>query len=62
MKMIQFVSYDTAPKMFHEYKFTFGKEKVYVTDGSRVFVARKGSISLLNKYIAHDMLHVPEFS
>lgn len=48
-------------KMFHDYKLTIGNEKVIIVYGTKVPIARHGSI-FLNKYFAHDVLHIPDLS
>ncbi|KAF3778134.1 putative transposon Ty5-1 protein [Nymphaea thermarum] len=47
------------PKMFQEYKLSSGQQRVSMADGSSISVAGKGSLSLLNKYLLHNALHVP---
>ncbi|KAF3772837.1 Retrovirus-related Pol polyprotein from transposon TNT 1-94 [Nymphaea thermarum] len=47
------------PKMFQEYKLSSGQQRVSMADGSSISVAGKGNLSLLNKYLLHNALHVP---
>ncbi|KAF3773533.1 DNA cytosine-5-methyltransferase DRM2 [Nymphaea thermarum] len=47
------------PKLFQEYKLSSEQQRVSMVDGSSISVAGKGSLSLLNKYLLRNALHVP---
>ncbi|XP_031474745.1 uncharacterized protein LOC116246959 [Nymphaea colorata] len=47
------------PKVFQECHFFSRKERVDLADGSSIFVAENGSLTLLNKYLVHNVLHIP---
>ncbi|KAF3773350.1 Retrovirus-related Pol polyprotein from transposon TNT 1-94 [Nymphaea thermarum] len=46
-------------KLFQEYQLSSGQQHMSMADESSIFVAEKGSLSLLNKYRLHNALHVP---
>lgn len=48
------------PKLFYNYKFLSGSEKIYVADRTKVLIASQGIVFLMNEYLVHDVLHVPD--
>lgn len=45
-------------KLFHDYKLTTNNERVSVANGTGVPIVGRGSVSLMQKYFAHDVLLV----
>lgn len=45
-------------KLFCNYKLSFECEKISIADGTKVSIAGRGSVILLNKCHAHNVLHI----
>lgn len=50
------------PKWLYQYKLSLDRDQIFNVNGSQIFVARKESMSLLNKFHVYDVLHVFDLS